>query len=256
MPEECGLGLYGGRDNRDNRDRENNNNGSNKDKSTREDDRDIEAKEVESRGIFELHSILAAIHLHFERIQLGISPKSGLQITETSQNHPFFKGLKNSKTDDFLRFFLLGEWSPGSGQGSGDVDGEGQVSGPSHGEGQGHGHDSDMEIEGEVEGEGGRRVKDLLNAIPNTISTASSFSAKNFKDGKIDITMDSSNKLETLARQLHLSMERVRKEILLFCDNLDEGPLRVRGKHPRRFSRAATPKAKHSSSSSQSDSKD
>jgi serine/threonine protein kinase len=67
-----------------------------------------ENNDVETRGILELKSILSALRLHFERIQLGISPKSGRENTESS-SHGFFDKLKTFKLHDFMCAFLFGE---------------------------------------------------------------------------------------------------------------------------------------------------
>ena len=184
VPEECGIGAY-----------LNSISGKN---SKKQSEAESEANEVQRRGILELHSILSALHLHFERIQLGISPKSGLQITEAPQNHhSFFSGLKTTKIEAFLRLFLLG---------NGIV----------------------VEEENEVE----RCVQSVLESSP-MMSTPS------FTGGVDDV-----NKLNTLAKQLHLSPEQIKDEIRVYCEGL-------RNKHekpPRRFSRVATPKAMHGTS--------
>jgi serine/threonine protein kinase len=183
VPEECGIGTHGI-------------SGKN---SKRQLEAESEAREVQSRGIVELHSILAALHLHFERIQLGISPKSGLQICETSQSHPFFSGLKTARLEDFLRHFLLGN---------------GMV----------------VEESNEVE----RSVETVLE--PNMRPSSS------FMDHVND-----ENKLDTLARQLHLTPDTIKDEIKTYCESLDNGLWKKQmEKPPRRFSRVSTPKASHS----------
>ena len=188
MPEECGIGTQ-----------LSSISGKNK---IRQLEAENEAKEVQSRGISELHSILAALHLHFERIQLGISPKSGLQISETSQNHPFFSGLKSARLEEFLRQFLLG---------SGIVVEEGN----------------------EVE-RGAETVLEPKSTPPPQPAYNGQY--------------DDENKLNTLAKQLHLTPNDIKDEIRSFCENLYSGVLNKKksDKAPRRFSRVTTPKATHS----------
>jgi serine/threonine protein kinase len=86
LPEECGIGP------------------NTMEHGHREDGHD----DVETRGILELKSILSALRIHFERIQLGISPESGRENTESS-SHGFFDKLKTSKLHDFICAFLFGD---------------------------------------------------------------------------------------------------------------------------------------------------
>lgn len=89
LPEECGIGSNNA--------------------DTGAGQREDEAKDVEIRGILELKSILSALRLHFERIQLGISPKSGRENLESPSSHQFFEKLKTSKLHDFMCDFLFGD---------------------------------------------------------------------------------------------------------------------------------------------------
>ena len=246
VPEECGIGSH--------------NNGSGRDDNptARAEENLKESKEVESRGLFELHSILSALHLHFERIQLGISPKSGLQHNEQSSKHPFFYGLKTTKVEDFLQLFLLGKSEKDSDSDSDDdcgrceaangvrerkridknIDKDRDKNKNKHNDGlQG------TEIDGEVEEKSYKKDMTKASTSLRAHSTVSSTRLSNVMD-----SADGNKRLIILAKQLHLSTERIRKEIILFFENLDkEKPYINRyGDAPRRFSRVETPRAAHS----------
>ena len=248
VPEECGIGCH--------------NNGSGRDDNpiARAEENIKESKEVESRGLFELHSILSALHLHFERIQLGISPKSGLQHNEQSSKHPFFYGLKTTKVEDFLQLFLLGKNDVDSDTDS-DTDHDCGRNGSINGVREERRIDEEKEkdrdknknknkdefhgteIDGEIENKSYKKDMTKISTSYRAHSTVSSTRLSNVMDNA-----DGNKRLIMLAKQLHLSTDRIRMEIILFFENLDkEKPFNNRyGDAPRRFSRVETPRAAHS----------
>ena len=328
VPEECGIGSH------------NNGSGRTDDVVTREEENLREAKETETRGLFELHSILSALHLHFERIQLGISPKSGLQHDELSSKHPFFYGLKTKKVEDFLQLFLLGDNynnnsnnnnnnnncsndnsnnssnnsnSSNNDNSNNDINNNNannnnnNSSKNSSGKYNNNNHQiiidkniiAELESEEDCEIENGDKEKRSKNS--NVIKDGVNFNENDNKNKNNDTNdqserdeikkniskekkvlrpssssllssscindsiksstricnimsdlSDGNKRLITLAKQLHLSIDRIKIEIILFFENLDKDKDNDKignkkgSKFPRRFSRAITPKASHS----------
>jgi hypothetical protein len=181
---------------------------------------------VEARGILELQSILSALHLHFERIQLGISPKSGRMHVNDKDNscaHPFFYGLKTSNIEAFLCQYLFGT-------------------------------DTVKQLCEVVSSASFSLADPKLDPIredckeigsqdhPSTPTTLS------LPPTEIENNLLQNKKLDVLARQLHLTPEIIRRETLLFCQNLENPEIKPYkgGTAPRRSSQTATPKASHS----------